>query len=133
MELVENAVFGGSPVRMLRSSDAEAGYLAIEKESSCEEKFREAERKINWIKVLSKAINSRTSSWYPIGFRPVVNTNKYSPAEWGNASDELRIAVMQAFEQTKLIEPLLSGKYSVALLRDEIGEKKCDECARDGV
>jgi len=71
-----------------------------------EQKVRDAFRKIEWIKVLSEAINSRPSSWG----NDVVR-------EWRNASDELEWAVTKALEQAGLLKPLFSTRTEKNLLK----------------
>lgn len=67
--------------------------------------------RLDWIKILSEAIEMRPSSFYPRGFVPVEGefngkkwkTEKYSPSEWRNASDEIRGAVIRAMKRKRIL------------------------------
>jgi len=75
--------------------------------------------RLDWIKILNSAIEGRPTSWYPSGFTPIEFTNlpidgkpykteKYSPAEWRNASDELCSAVLRAMVEKKIVKDIWS-------------------------
>lgn len=76
---------------------------------------------LDWIQIMSKAIESRPSSWRPLGFESREyeiegkkwKTEKYSPQEWRNASDTIMSAVVNA-------------------LRNELKSPKSDKGAEKG-
>ncbi len=64
--------------------------------------------KLDWIKILKNAIESRKSSWVPICNKP------YSPCEWRNASDELNSSVINAIRSYfNIPHPLIIAKQKL--------------------
>ena len=79
------------------------------------EDVRNEMARLDWIKIMHHAIENRSSSWYPIGFKPIkyislvdgkdITSNKYSPSEWRNASDTIFSSVICAMEDAGILEP----------------------------
>lgn len=98
----------------------------------CKEKLKTKMYRLDWIKILQKAIDMRPTSWYPLGFEPRIfimpdgtheETKKYSPAEWRNASDEVCGAVIRAMEGAEILKPLLLDPIRA--------KRKCPSCKSD--
>jgi len=63
--------------------------VAVKARKDEREKILDQLFRLDWIKILQNAIQSRPEAWIPRG------RNTYKPAEWRNASDTLMSAVVE--------------------------------------
>lgn len=111
----------------------------FEKDYVSREELRLQLHRLDWMKILKEAVESRPTSWWMKEFTDDKGETYRIPpiTEWRNASDEVLWSVEREMEKKKLIEPLFERRIHSCCVKcgrmivekeEKENDGMCDEC-----